>query len=80
MRDDISDYVGTTFCCASEAISIIDCHIGAFRRLVHEKFSAHNDRPASQYHDDEEFSEDANGNVASIRQQLLKKQRFSQGF
>jgi hypothetical protein len=38
----------------------------------------HNDRPASQCSDDRKFSEDADGIVASVPQQQIKIQQYSQ--
>jgi hypothetical protein len=39
-----------------------------------QKVYGHNDRPASQRSDDREFSEDADGIVASVPQQPMKIQ------
>jgi hypothetical protein len=49
-------------------------------RLAHSPYKVygHNDRPASQWNDDSEFSEDADGIVASVPQQLIKIQQSSQ--
>jgi hypothetical protein len=51
-------------------------------RLAHSphKVHGHNDRLASQWHDDREFSEDADGIVASVPQQLMKIQASSRVF
>jgi hypothetical protein len=41
------------------------------------KVYAHNDRPASQWNNDMEFSEDADGIVAPVPQRLIKIQQYS---
>jgi hypothetical protein len=48
-------------------------------RFAHspQKIYGHNDRPASQRNDEREFSEDADGIVASVPQQLMRIQQYS---
>jgi hypothetical protein len=64
--------VWSFFCFTSETISTIKCDTAAFRSLGPRKVGAHKDHPTNQRNNNEEFSENVNDVVASVRQQLMK--------
>jgi hypothetical protein len=79
VRDDILNPVLKFIWFTSETMSVIVGDIHAFQSLLPRKVRPHNDRLASQWNGKGKFFEDANSIVASVPQQRITKQRYSQG-
>jgi hypothetical protein len=61
-------------------ISIFNADIHAFRPVVPFQVDSHNGLSGSQWNGKGGFSEDANRNVASVPQQQIKRQQYSQDY
>jgi hypothetical protein len=76
---DTLKHVFKFICFTYQILSIIYWDIHAFRSVAPHKVDPHNDCSARRWNGKGEFSEDADGIVAFIPQQRMKRQQYSQG-